>query len=281
MTTPRRPPRLPLEQARAFRLGALLVVFCALLVGGGCESRQGAVSLSAKAKRMWEAGNFADAARNFVTLSEIYPGDRLAEESIFWAANLYQHYLDSPKQAIRYYQQLLVQFPEGSVKNEAKENLALLYEAEPSTRHRALQIFQQLLLAEELAKRRDYFQFKIAAVNLAMGKLDQARFEFRNLLTRHAKSKLVPEAYYLVGYSYYLEERFPLARVAFSQTVRDFPGSPIASRAAFFIADSLEEQGKLSEALKSFQSLRGKYKNEKILDKRIHSLRGRLRKGVR
>ena len=280
MTTPRRP-RLPLKPAQAFRLGALLVVFCALLAGGGCESRQGAVSLSAKAKRMWEVGNFSDAARNFVTLSEIYPADRLAEESIYWAANLYQHYLDSPGQAIRYYQQLLVQFPDGRFKNEAKENLALLYEAEPSARHRALQIFQQLLLAEELADRRDYFQFKIAEVNLAMGKLDQARFEFRNLLTRHAKSKLVPEAYYLVGYSYYLEERFPLARVAFSQTVRDFPGSPIASRAAFFIADSLEEQGKLSEALKSFQSLRGKYKNEKILDKRIHSLKGRLRKGVR
>ncbi len=114
-----------------------------------------------------------------------------------------------------------------------------------------------------------------------MGKLDQARFEFRTLLTEYPNSPRLPEAYYLVGYSYFLEERFPLAMVAFNQTVRDFPDSPQARQAQFFIADTLEEQGKLKEALKKFRALKGKYHNEQILERRITALRARMRKSVR
>jgi TolA-binding protein len=259
----------------------LAVAILVLGLGGGCQDHEKALLLSNKAKGLWEAGQYADAARNFITLAELHSRDPLAEESLFWAANLFQHVLSDPGQAIRYYQHLLVQYPKGRFAAEGKENLAALYEADKGTRHRALQIYQQLLLDEKLKERRDYFQFKIASLNLKMGKLDQSRYEFRTLLTQYPKSPRLPDAYYLVGYSYFLEQRFPLALVAFNQTVRDFPGTPQASQAQFFIADTLEEQGKLKQALKTFRALKGKYHNERILDKRIAALRARMRKSVR
>ena len=94
-------------------LAATLLALSLLAVAlpAGCDDRSDVLGLSTKAKTLWEAGQYADAARNFITLSEIYPGDPLAEESLFWAASLYQHFLADPEQAIRFYQHLLVQYP--------------------------------------------------------------------------------------------------------------------------------------------------------------------------
>lgn len=276
-----RPASLSIDAPRRLRHGLLLAACIAMMTAAGCDDRSDVLALSVKAKTLWEGGQYADAARNFVTLAEIYPDDPLAEESLFWAANLYQHFLSDPAQATRFYQHLLVQYPGSGRNAEVRENLGILFEADKTQRHRALQIYQQLLLNDELEARRDYFQFKIASLNLKMGRLDQARFEFRTLLEKFPNSDNLPEAYYLVGYSYFLEGRFPLALVAFNQTVRDFPGTPFALRAQFFIADTLEEKGELKAALAKFRALKGKFHNQKILDKRIKALRARMRKGVR
>ena len=146
----------------------------------------------------------------------------------------------------------MLQYPNSDFSTEARENLGTLYEADAAQRHRALQIYQQLLLDDDTKARRDYYQFKIAAINLKMGRLDQARFEFKTLLEKFPNSEHLPEAYYLVGYSYFLEDRFPLALVAFKQTVKDFPDTPIAERAQFFVADTLEEKGDLKAAWPCF-----------------------------
>ena len=275
------PASLSIDAPRRLKHGLLLAACIALMLAAGCDDRADVLALSVKAKTLWEGGQYADAARNFVTLAEIYPDDPLAEESLFWAANLYQHFLSDPTQATRFYQHLLVQYPDSSHNAESRENLGILFEADKTQRHRALQIYQQLLLNDELKARRDYFQFKIAGLNLKMGRLDQARFEFRTLMEKFPNSAHLPEAYYQIGYSYFLEDRFPLALVAFNQTVRDFPGTPVALRAQFFIADTLEEKGELKAALVKFRALKGKFYNQKILDKRIKALRSRMRKGVR
>lgn len=246
----------------------------------GCNKDLGALELSVKAKALWEKGNHDDAARTFITLSELYPESPLAEESLFWAANLYQYFIKDQDQAIRYYRQMLVQYPNGNLTAETRENLALLYEENKTTQHRALQIYREMILDKNLSNRWDHFQFKAARLNMKMGKLDHARFDLRTLMTKYPKSPLIPQAYYMAGYTYYLEKRYPLALVAFRQVIKDFPAKPIAAQARFFMADTLEEQGKLRSALRDFRKLRGKYHNQKILEKRIKALQTRIRKGV-
>lgn len=253
-----------------------------LAVGlAGCFRNSDRWVLSEKAKGLWEQGQYADAARHFITLAELYPRDPIAEESLFWAASLFQHFVPDREEAIRYFQQLLVQFPDGTYAGEARESLAALYEQDKTSRHRALQIYQQLLLSEGQQERHDYFQFKIASLDLNMGILDQARFEFRNLITRFPNSAYLPEAYYLVAYSYFLEKRYGPAVVALHQIEKDFPGTRMAHRAGFFMGEILEEEGKYRNALTEFRKLEGKYHNPKILEKRIASLRARIRRGVR
>lgn len=269
------------DALRRAALGLTLFLLLAQFLLTGCQDRADVLALSSKAGLLWEQGQYMDAARNFVTLSEIYSSDPLAEDSLFWAANLYQHFLQDVPQAIRYYQTLLVQYPGSRFSAETQENLAALFEEDKGTRHRALQIYQQLLLNKKLSERRDEFHFKISLLNLRMGRLDQARFEFRTLMEKYPRSTHIPKTYYLVGYSYFLEKRFPLALVAFNQVVKDFPGTQTAIQAQYFVADTLEELGNLKEALRTFRALKGKYSSDKILEKRIKSLRSRMKKGVR
>ena len=133
----------------------------------------------------------------------------------------------------------------------------------------------------EMAGRADYLRFKIGELNLQLGKMDQARLEFRDLLIKRPNSKFAPKTYYLVGYSYYLEKRFNLALAVFRGTARKFPGTPIAIRSEFFVADTLEDQGKMKLALKSFLALKNRYPFPDIIQRRIRTLRARIRRGVR
>lgn len=279
----RRSPRAPCAPGRAGRGLALLVLALLLTAGllAGCDSELRVGELSRKAKTLWERGQYEDAARAFVALTEVAPASPLTEESFFWAGCLYQYYLANPAQATRYYQLLTLRYPDGEYYTQAKQNLAELYERDPNTIYRALQIYRQLLRAKDLRAQHERFQFKLALLNVQMGRTDQARYELRTFLRDYPRSEQRAQAYYLVGYSYYLERRPRAALAVMQQTIKEYPGTPTAAQAQFFMADTQEEQGNLQEALKLFQGLTGSYHNDKIVEKRIHTLEARIRRGVR
>ena len=273
-----RPPR----RAGALHLLPLLaVLLVTVLVLTGCDNTAEVNALSRKAQRQWDEGQFHDAARTYVALTELYPEHKRVEQSLYFAASLYHRFLDDPEQAARYYQQLLVRYPEGDYYYDALESLAQLYAADETTRHRALQLYEQLLRADALQERHDEFAFRIGRLNLEMGRLDQARLALRNLIANHPDSPYRPRAAYLAGYSYYMEDRVPMALAVLRLTAKQFSGTEAGQRATFFVADTLEGQGKFKEALELFQSLRGRYHNESILDERIAQLETRMKKSVR
>lgn len=270
----------------ARKLGAVpaaAALVAVLLGGAGCDllaDREGS-RLSERAVRMWEEGRYHEAARTFVGLSEVRPNSGLGQQALYWAANLYHYYLEDLERAAQYYQELTVRFPDGRYYYDAKEQLAELYEQKPESHHLALQLYQQLVLADELASRHPYFQYQIARINLEMGKLDQARLALRELLERFPQSEYTPEGYYMVGFSYYLEKRYQLALAVLRKTADRFSDHPISKRAEFLRADTLEEQGQMKEALAVFTDLREDYPNPEIVQRRIRALEGRLRRGVR
>jgi TolA-binding protein len=268
----------------AVRLGVLpllAVVVGLALAATGCDVQSGAYELSRKAKTQWERGEYEESARSFVALTEIYPASPLVEESLFWAGCLYDYFLSNPALAIRQYQAVSIRFPDGELALEARENLARLYARDETTFHRAVQVYRQLLEAKELRPRREEFQFALAELYLRMGRMDQARYEFRAFLQQFPKSDRRGQIYYMIGYSYFLQRRRAVALAVMQQTVRDFPDTPVAAQAQFFVADTQEEQGHLQEALQSFRKLQGHYHAPRILEKRIEMLEARMRRSVR
>ncbi|MDH4248379.1 MAG: tetratricopeptide repeat protein [Deltaproteobacteria bacterium] len=259
-------------------LGVLLLAVFPLV---GCDTQGGGAQLLHKARLQWEEGHFEDAARSYIGLAELYPDAPEAEDALFWAANLYQYYLVQSEPATRLYQQLVVRFPQGRFFLEAKQNMAQLFEESPESRPRALQIYQQLVLNPALQEQHDAFLIKIGLLYMELGKMDQARQALRDLLVNYPASAMRGDAFYLTGYSYYLEGRIDMALAAFTRTAKEFAGTPLAVRAQFFIADTLEEKGDMKSALTAFIALQGKYPQPTILERRIKTLEARIRRGVR
>lgn len=259
----------------------LALALAAVLALGACQSYHESITLYEKAKRLWDEGQYDDAARTYLTIVEIYPDSPLIEDALFWAANLYHQFLKEPDLAERYYQQLLVQFPDGPRYLEAMERLAALYETKKESRYQAILLYRKLMLSEERKRARDDYLLRIAESYVALGRLEQARFELRRLIQEFPKSTLLPAAYYLVGFTYYWEGRKPLAVIAFNQIQKDFPKDQLAAQGRFFVAEILEEEGVMRRALEVYESLRGRYQNDGILDKRIQALRARMARSVR
>ncbi|MDH4121744.1 MAG: tetratricopeptide repeat protein [Deltaproteobacteria bacterium] len=234
-----------------------------------------------RAKNKWEQGSYQDAAGEFLVIVRDYPDTPLAEESLYWTAVLYHEYLNSFSQAEEYYNQLLVRYPQGAYRAHAMEGLASLYESQPASRHRAVLLYKKLTRDDDLENRRDYLLLKTGKLQLELGKPPQARLEFQTLLKDFPNSAYVPQTYYLIGYSFYLEGRVNPALVAFRQLNKEFPEDPLAPQAVFFEADILEDQGNLRGALQKFRSLEGHYHNSAILEKRIQALEKRMEKSVR
>ena len=258
---------------------ALLLV--PLLLLPGCRTHSDSVALYEKAKSLWDEGQHVDAARIYITVTEIYPDSPLAEDALYWAASLYHYYLNDLNLAERYYQQLLVQHPDGARRREAMERLGELYETRKESEYKAILVYRKLLLAEDLAHRRDEFLLRIAKAYVAMGRLEQARFELRRLMQDFPKSRYLPQAYYLVGYTYYWEGRKPFAVIAFNQIQKDFPKDSLATQGQFFIGEIYEEAGVLRKALSVFESIRDRYSKPDLLDKRIAALKARMGRSVR
>ena len=65
----------------------LSVAIAAALFLAGCNVQGEGKKLADQARALWEAGVYGDAARNFVTLADLYPDSPLAEESLYLAAS--------------------------------------------------------------------------------------------------------------------------------------------------------------------------------------------------
>lgn len=259
---------------------AILVLALAIALAS-CRTHQESIALYEKAKRLWDEGQYDDAARIYLTIAEIYPNSPLVEDSLFWAANLYHQFLKEPALAERYYQQLMVQFPDGARRLEAMDWLAALYEGKKESKYQAILLYRKLMLAEERKDSHDGYLLRIAEAYVALGRLEQARFELRRLIAEYPKSRLLPAVYYLVGFTYYWEGRKPLAVIAFNQIQKDFPKDKFAAQGRLFVAEILEEEGVMRQALEVYESLRGRLRNDGILDKRIQALRARMARSVR
>lgn len=273
------PQRLALRRPRSLAAGLLMAALLGAVAACGPDTR--VERLSDVAKTLWQKGDYDEAARTFVALTEVAPDSGLAEESMFWAGCLYQFYLNNPAQAARYYQLLTLRYPDGEYYHQAKENLAAAFEQDPNTLYRALQIYRQLRQAKDLRAEHEGFQLKIIRLNLEMGRTAQARYEARAFLRAYPKSAKRANAEYLAGYSFYLERRPAVALAVMQNIVKESPDTPVAAQAQFFTADTEEEQGNLQGALKLFRGLTGKYHDAKIIEKRIQTLEARIRKGVR
>ena len=261
--------------------GLLLLAAVLLLSQAACSDGPRVRELYNRASEMWNSAQYEKAARNFLILVELYPRSKHADEALYWSANLKQHYLEDDKSAIELYEQLLKSYPNSSYSFQSKQSLAEIYAKESSTVHRALNLYRNIITD---APREEQPKILLTSAEIAIQHQQflQARNSLHQLIDRYPQSPQAPQAHYLAAYSYFVEGHTDIAITTFKKVAKKFPEHPVATDALFFIADTLEQQGKMRQAVAAFRQVQKTPHAEKnLLQKRIQNLQKRIRRAVR
>jgi TolA-binding protein len=107
---------------------------------------------------------------------------------------------------------------------------------------------------------------------------EKARQQYQLLIDEFPKSQLVASARFEIGNSYYMEGKYEVAIEALKQVLRLHAGSDYAIEAQFQMAQCLEHQDKLADALATYEAIRENYPSRKVVDLRLASLQKRMKK---
>lgn len=235
---------------------------------------------------LWKEQKYDDAVQNFIALTKAYPNHRLVDDSLFWIANIFEHYQKEPEQAIRYYRSLNTMFESSEYNVPAMMGLARIRSTQGDEgKRKAIRIYVKLQkLPNPNLSKEDWErnQMSLAQLYYDLGNFEKARAELKRLIYERPESEFVAAAYYQIGRSYQEEGKLKLARLAFAEADERFGHERESISSALSLADIYEESGELVEAIRIYESILKRLEKGEIFyqlaNNRIQKLRLRLKK---
>lgn len=266
---------------RSFTNWIVLLLLLSLTISA-CQKNQGK-KLFDESLVFWEENRYEEAVQNLIIMTKTYPDHYLIDDSLFWIANIYDHYLKKPEQAIRYYRLLNKKFETSDYINKSMHSLARIYLSQGDDGLRkALLIYQKLLKLDLSDEEWEKLQFTMAEIYFQLRYFEQGRVALKELLLKREDSDLVHKAYYLIGNSYYREGRPDLTELSFLEAEKKFNHSKKSLTTAISLANIYEEQGHLQSAIETYQTILDRLKpNEMFFQlalSRMAGLKARLKK---
>ena len=244
------------------RLSVPFRLFIALLLVGllqvsSCQ-RDEAQQIFDRGLALWETKKYDESIQNFIALTKAFPEHHLVDDSLFWIANIYEHYIKDSKQAVRFYRTLTIKFEDSDYYLKSMVRLAGVRALEGDEgKRKAIRIFRKLQKKQAIHDSEEWAenQIQLAGLFFELKQYKQARIELKRLIIEKPQSKLLPKAYYKLGRSYYLEGKIDLAQITFLETEQKYKHQKISLNSAINLADIYEEKGELEAAIKVYQTI--------------------------
>lgn len=253
----------------------LLIILSASLMSG-CSSDPAQKSFD-KAEAAFADGKYTDALEKYSSITANYSNTDWGARSQYRIALIYNRHLKDKKKALEAYEALSLLYPGSVEAGKIKEELAGMY-AESGDFKKALEQYQRLMQDKPLE--REKYQRLIAAQYINMNDFKQARVELGELLKITSDGSLIPDIYYQIANTYYVEGNLTEAINSFDLIISKFKENvKVVTEAKFAKAECLDDAGRLNEALEIFKGLMGSYPNTEALKTRISWIEKRLREG--
>ena len=265
----------------SFRVIALTAV--CLLLFSSCQRNRDRRFFD-EALALWEQEKYEEAIQNFVIFTKSYPEHNLVDDSLFWIANIYEHYVKDHKQAIRFYRLLLKRFENSEYVKRSMSGLARIYldQGSEDSLRKALLIFQKFQRSVETATEWEKNQYQLAQIYMRLKRYEQARSTLKELIRQRGSSELIHKAYYLIGSAYFMEGRQDLTEPAYLEAEKRFDHSRQSLTTAIRLANIYEEQGHLQSAIKVYRTILNRLEKGEmfyqLVKYRVARLHSRLRK---
>ena len=240
-------------------LKPLAVVFIVgLLLSPGCQ-RDEAQRIFDKGLILWEDEKYDEAIQNFVALTKAFPEHHLVDDSLFWIANIYEHYLLNPEQTIRFYRYLTGKFENSEFQFRSMVGLGRVRALQGDEgKRKAIRIFRKLQKHPEIIQNEKKWvenQFRLIDLYFELKEYEQARIELKQVILKETEEKSTSKAYYLIGRSYLLEGKTELAKVTFLEADRKFGFKRVSLDSAINLADIYEQNGELRLAIAIYDTI--------------------------
>lgn len=221
--------------------------------------------LYSKGLTMESQGRAEQALTAYERLFDGYARSEKAPEALFRAARICRYDLRQDQRALLYFLRLENDYPESGYLPQAQ------LEAAELTKYRLRDFTQAIVIYQRLLDRGpqdgDRILYEIADCYFRLNNFSQARIELDALLERYPHSPLSAEVLYRSAGAALLDGQKDVARNSFQRLIETYPKSPYALEARFSLAEMLESEERLKEALKAYRGLSNYPKGELLKDK--------------
>ncbi len=263
----------------------LIVLLSFLLMSSSCRRDEGH-KMYDQGMALWKSEKYEEAIQNFIALTTAFPSHELVDDSLFWIANIYEHYLANPKQAVRFYRSLNNKFKKSDYSFQSMLGLARVRALQGDEgKRKAIRIYRKLQKQQDLrlsVEEWEQNQLRLANLLFELRNYEQARVELKRLILERPKSENVPKAYHSIGRSYYVEGNLDLARITFLEADHKFGYKKVSLSSALSLADIYEEAGQLKSAIAVYKTILNRLENKEVFyqlaSDRIKKLKLRLKK---
>jgi len=256
-----------------------LIIFLLLLLTACEGEREKTALLLSQANQEWVDGQTQTAVSLYKNFLEQFPNEPETEEALFRLGEIYHFSLAKPKQAILYFQEVLLLNRQGKFSYEAQKYIAEIVEFKIRDYNQAILEYQTLINRYGKMNENADHHFRIVSIYYKLQNYDQVLSELEDHQEHYPDSKWGQSSELKAVEILYTLGRCEEAQPHYKRFVKKYPTGKDRVEMEFVQASCLEDLGQFKLALKKFKSLGEKYPLPIILEMKIAGLESRIKNG--
>ncbi len=254
----------------------LIAVLGLCLILGGCElfEKQAATEYEAATKR-WYAGDYQAAVSMYINLVKEHPRSSYADNALYWVGVTQFLYLGETDKALETFRLLLKKYPHRDMAPAAQFYIAEIYELGYNDYPRAIEEYRKASLYSD-KEVRERGLYSLADNLFRVGRIAEAQETWLTQVKEFPRGNRADIAFYRLGTTSYSRGKIDEAEVFYRKSLAVSKDKEIAIKAKFSLAQCLEAEGSLKEALALYNEVEPEYPNKEAIRITIKALETRI-----
>ncbi len=231
-----------------------------------------------KAKEFDENGDFRRALLYYERVHDLYPESKLAPESLMRAARISRLYLGNIKSALRFLNEIVLNYPDSEYYLPAHKEMADIFMDELKNYNRAVSEYTRLIQMNPPKEMLIDSRLRIAKCFENSGNYDQALIEFNGLLNTEIEPEKRMRVEYEINVILYIKRDLKAAIKGFEEFLKKYPDSELVPDAKFYLASAYADSGEFTRALDLLHEIEKTYRNPESIKIKIQGIEIRMKK---
>ncbi|MGE0614790.1 MAG: tol-pal system YbgF family protein [Bacteriovoracia bacterium] len=236
------------------------------------------------AENLWENGKYSAAVAEFEQVYSRDPKGKLGLQALFRAAMTQNLFLAEYNDAIKKFRTYIDIGGEDVSAWSANKAIGEILFLKLNHYETALTHYQALLRKKPYAPEAPEFLYRIAKSQFFLWDFEKAIETYQEIISRYGGSNYAEKSAYELGVTYFTmgdraqdgADAYQHAIDAYEAFLEKYPQSDLATFARFGIANCMEEQNLLEEALPRYEELLKEYPSTQVIETKLARLKQRV-----